>query len=812
MSRFYAHRDRDRDLDRDDASDYVASLYQQAPRPPLSSTGAPFSPPASPTYEFTPRQQQRMWPGRPHGVGSYEERERAIGGGGAGGGGGGGGGFGSSRGAIPIRVRERTHSGDYDMHGSASPRTPTFSDPRGLGAGSTVGGGGGGGSAGRRERTLLGQSPRYESWSSAQQRRRGNGHDDDDDDDDDDNDEDDDEGQRPSRETEHERDRASCRQRMRYATQGYAKRLRSYLEPVLHSPPAMDHAVEIFAKLEKDSRYLSRSAGVLLETLAAVADDVASSTEGGNGTGLDDPATDSEFTGESSSSALEDDDSDDDDDDRARNAADSTDSDDNVWPGSGAYGDGDVAGTIPNFSRRPSAVRRDSDNMGVGGRRRSSNVTATGNESGGRGDDAAAYLRKKGGATSAPFMHWGGFQPYALSKEPDALNDRRKSYLALVQIVGVNMPSAVGGGDDDDGASGSAKSRSKASAGRKQTASRLSPTKGLLVELLRVLQPRDYRAYFRAATARVILLPDTGTLRHPEERVLESLERQLLLATSGLVGTASSSSTPPPPMMACLTYTSTSNYGSVTLYRLEMAPAREGGGSDWPRRLHPVCSMTAVPKELLRRTARSMAPSRRTVLKMQSTRGGGDGGGKNNQSKDGTNTKTARLRWVSLPADTTAVPGLGYSPNVGRAALSPGLCEALAIEADDLKIAAGTSANMVNATVPAMLAWLHVRAAYLTGVELEGTEIQRGSSSSKDTGSGRSNESSFSRDKGRNRDRDDASTSAAVPQRARIRRIVRWKRGPAPVEHEGRDPCIVVLHPSRGEWVTAPVYWTEAKD
>ncbi|CAK7218548.1 hypothetical protein SBRCBS47491_003542 [Sporothrix bragantina] len=842
MSQYYPRRDREREINANmDSATEFAKLYQRAQR--AARNGSSFSPPASPTYEFT---RQRTWPGPAHsgshsgsGGGSYEERERGI----------------------PIRERDHWDREQYDRDWHASGSSPRTPRTAGMASGSSIGGGGG--SYGRRERDRerdLAESPRYggyEARSSPQHRERDRER------------QQDREWKREKerdrerdrerevrereREKEHERelererdeqerkrDRDVCRQRMRYAIQGFPRRLRTYLEPVLGNQPAMDHATDIFVKLDQDARYLTRSASTLLESLTAVAEDQAS---GGNGTGLDDPPVkringngstteDSEdFTTTEESSALEDSET------AAESMSSDSDSDDDEQQ-FGAFNGGDV----PNFSsRRPSAAG--GSVVGGMGRRRSSagqRHSGSGPDHQRKGSNSTTTAREgsnlssqsNSSSTAPALMNWTGFRPYALSKHPDSVNDRRKSYLALTQIISVTLLASLGV-DTSGGSNGSR--------------ARLS-TRGLLSELLRVLQPKDYRAYFRAA-ARVILLPDGGSLvsrsQPPDEMALEALERQLLGTAKFVPGVMSSSSGSSCPMMACLTYTSAS-HGTITLYRLDMAPPGSitGGGSEgWPRRITPVSAMAGVPKELLRRTARSMPPSRRTVLKVlppsdkdnnkdkgsdkKDKKDKGDRGDKGDKEKSSSNgtSKSPRLRWISLPADTIAVPGLGYSPNVDQPALSSSFCDALSITPDDLKIAPNTTANIVNATVPAMLGWLHVRAAYLTGVEFEGTEVQRSSSGSTATAStagGRENtKSSPSKDRHRDRNRDreqdfdetaSTSTSTTMPARGRIRRIVRWKHGPAPIEHDGREPTIVVLHPSRGDWVTAPVYWTDTKE
>jgi hypothetical protein len=164
-------------------------------------------------------------------------------------------------------------------------------------------------------------------------------------------------------------------------------------------------------------------------------------------------------------------------------------------------------------------------------------------------------------------------------------------------------------------------------------------------------------------------------------------------------------------------------------------------GESGPKGLvRPVAAMTDVLKKLLKNIAKNVRRSNKTVLKV--------------------NTKAAkaekRLKWVSFLSDSE--PGLAYSPNVKPSVLPANIREALAINLSQLEIDLHTRANLVCATIPEMLAWLHVKASYLKGVEMEGTEFRRGF----------------------------------------VKGVVRWKNGPAMEDHEGRDPCIVVLHHDTG--------------
>ena len=818
-----------------DSATEAAKHYQRAKRG-VPRGGSSYSPPASPVYEYS---RQRTWPANGSGGGSYEER------------------------GIPIRERNRERDYDrehdrrefgrdyddeddedeeedddeleeLDWQHSTSPRTPRTA---GMASGSSIGGGSG--SYGRHERDMA-ESPRYahdvrtspplryrETERERERRERERER------------ERDREvrvrdRERDREEVERKRDREASRQRMREATQSYPRRLRSYLLPVLQNQQAMDHATDLFIKLDQDDRYLTQSAAVLLESLATVADSeqmakaalAARKSKKNKNDDSEDFTTSTEESSVIETTAEEVSDDSDLDDSHTESEDDDDDDDENQFGVFSADGN-----DMPNFggpggSRRPSVINT-SDGMGgpgMGSARRRSSA--------GHRSSFAEHSRKGSsgsvtGGSNAALMKWGGFRPYALSKHTANVTDKRKSFLALTQIISVTLLASLGI-DPDAPASNSGRKGSKKNL-------RLS-TKGLLAELLRVLKPKDYRAYFRAS-ARVIMVPTAGggfggagsgggsitgggggafgsslgggggsldksmgRSGVPDELVLEAMERQLLGMAKfnpAAVASSSSSSSPAGPMMACLTYSS-GKYGSITLYRLDMAaPGTSGamaGFDAWPRRITPVSTMTGVPKELLRCTIDSMPMSRRTVMQIEpDTR---EGKGRNAKNR-------VRPRWRQLPSET-ALPCLGYSPSVDNAPLSTGLCDALLVQPEELEIQPGVMANIVNATLPAMVCWLHSRTAYLSNIEFETPEVQRAPSNS----TRRDRE----RERERERDFDDNASTSTINSRGRVRRIVRWRRGPDVVEHEGREPTVVVLHPNRGEWVTTPVYWTNSKE
>lgn len=261
--------------------------------------------------------------------------------------------------------------------------------------------------------------------------------------------------------------------------------------------------------------------------------------------------------------------------------------------------------------------------------------------------------------------------------------------------------------------------------------------------LVRFLQHRDYRAFFKAA-GRVILLPSSISEK-PDELDLEVYERNLL-------GTAKfNSDSPRMKWMTCMTYND-HDYGTITLYKVDMTKRDEGGW--WPERISPVAAMTAVPKKLLTITAKSVPQSKKTILQVK------------------TKEKDPR-KWHSYPK--IPEPNLAASASVQQSKLSEGMQKALAIENHELKFKRekeSFTVNTVTATIPQMIAWLHVEASYLKHVRVEGTDFQR-----KDT------------------------------KKVEYTRIVSWKNGPPRVGHEGKNPCIVILHPDKGDWVTTSVYW-----
>jgi hypothetical protein len=154
---------------------------------------------------------------------------------------------------------------------------------------------------------------------------------------------------------------------------------------------------------------------------------------------------------------------------------------------------------------------------------------------------------KEGGSGSGSeftgLMHWSSFKHYPLSRTPDIVDDRRKSYIALAQEVEVGIPTPIGA----------------------------ITMKGLFGVLVRVLQPQDYRAYFKAA-ARTILLPKPIS-KKPNELELAAYERNLL-GTSKFLGGSS--------MMTCLAYHD-GDCGAITLFEVEMHATDDGG--EWPKRI-----------------------------------------------------------------------------------------------------------------------------------------------------------------------------------------------------------------------------------
>lgn len=253
--------------------------------------------------------------------------------------------------------------------------------------------------------------------------------------------------------------------------------------------------------------------------------------------------------------------------------------------------------------------------------------------------------------------------------------------------------------------------------------------KGLFEVLVRMLNRQDIRTYYKS-TKRKLLLPDSASQK-PDELELVRQEKDLF-GTNKYNGPCSM-------MTTCLWY-SDYKVGTITLFKVEMT---ETDGGDWPERISPVAAMEGVPKAVLKLTAGSVGSSKKMKLEVK--------------------TKSdPPLRWVSKNEPRLEQNSKGLSRKISR-----NMREALAIDAKKMKVENSTKvANMVMATIPQMLAWLHVKASLVENVEM----IQR-------------------------------------MEKDEVQRMVTWKKRPTGRDHEGKNPHIVVLCSDADDWATEPIHW-----
>lgn len=337
----------------------------------------------------------------------------------------------------------------------------------------------------------------------------------------------------------------------------------------------------------------------------------------------------------------------------------------------------------------------------------------------------ADIMSAEQGRGSTRFIHWSGFKAYTLLGKPDMVDNRNKVVASLWHAVKLGITTSFGGFEIE----------------------------GLFGALLGTLRRQDYRAYLKTMD-REVLLPDVIS-KNPNQRNLETYEKNLL-GTTRLLGFSRD--------LTCVTY-SDSDFGTITHFHVEM---RENNGEEWPMSIHPVAVMECIPKKVLKITADSVPRSQKTTLRVSTAKFKPlewsllrrlTGNGK-------------PLEW-SLPSKQSR-PYTDHSDHIQRSHMSTDMQEALGI--DLKKVKSKPSTNYVMATIPQMLAWLHVKASYLTEIKMDGIDFQP-------RGAGKTNRPSF-------------------------RRVVKWRSAPAPIEHEGKNPHIVLLHPESGAWVTKPVYWT----
>jgi len=200
--------------------------------------------------------------------------------------------------------------------------------------------------------------------------------------------------------------------------------------------------------------------------------------------------------------------------------------------------------------------------------------------------------------------------------------------------------------------------------------------------------------------------------------------------------------------MTCVTY-NRSGYGTVTSFQVDHVDS--GDDDTWVRSIRPVAALPRVPRQVLKKLLKSVpARSGRTSVKIK-TRAISPG---------------SRLRWRG--ADP--MPKIRYRDHISGAVLSSNLAESLAVDMHWLPLSYGPSRNLVDATIPQMITWMHANASLLRNINVSGTAYLHR----------QSNESS----------------------------VVRWRYGPGNFDHEGQNPHIVTLFPSTATWATARLYWT----
>ena len=358
-------------------------------------------------------------------------------------------------------------------------------------------------------------------------------------------------------------------------------------------------------------------------------------------------------------------------------------------------------------------------------------------------------------------MQWKGFKPHPISKDTDILGDRQKSWIALFQELCLGFSVGGFGGE-------------------------LSGFFGILAK---AFMPCDYRAFYKAAAARIILLPES--LPEPDESQVADYERNLL-GISHYQGNSS--------MMTCLTYTHDHMYGTITLFNANVERTKYG---DWPTSVTPMAVMTKIPKKMLQKLAKSVPHSKRTKLEIKNTKGTKKWSIRSSQRgteptsvapvavmtkvprkmlqkfvKSVPHFKRTKLqiknrkgtkKWsIASAQHDTEWPAPAHDRGSRVKELSIVLEQALGEDCSDHP---SPRPNAVLATIPEMIAWLHGKASYLK-------EIKTG-------------ELYFIKNGGY------------------VERVgVECAKGPDPVAHEGVDPSIVVIHPDKGDWVTRRIYWS----
>ncbi|KAH8898120.1 hypothetical protein GQ53DRAFT_802556 [Thozetella sp. PMI_491] len=262
--------------------------------------------------------------------------------------------------------------------------------------------------------------------------------------------------------------------------------------------------------------------------------------------------------------------------------------------------------------------------------------------------------------------------------------------------------------------------------------------KGFLGTVLRVLRPQDWAAYFRASGKREIYLPLSMAQQPPADELRELENR--LLGVGQFIGSGSS--------MTVVTYNK-KDYGTITNFDIDHVPA---GGGTWVRTVRPVAALPYVPKKLLKKLIKSAPPYTGRATVQIKTRAESPGG---------------RFTWRGRDR----MPKIRFRDYIQGAVLPSKHVQALAVDGSWLPRTRGGPRNLVDATIPQMITWLHAKAAVLRNVDMVGPVLLH-------------------------------------PDRDTSKVVVRWIEGPGTWEHMGTDPRVVALFPNDALWATKRLYWT----
>ncbi|KAK3385882.1 hypothetical protein B0H63DRAFT_473776 [Podospora didyma] len=185
--------------------------------------------------------------------------------------------------------------------------------------------------------------------------------------------------------------------------------------------------------------------------------------------------------------------------------------------------------------------------------------------------------------------------------------------------------------------------------------------------------------------------------------------------------------------LTALTY-GEGHYGTITLFEVDMFPPPN---HDLPRQLKPVASMELVPKAIIKKMQAKVDSSRKTTLQMR---------------KDG-------LHWGPRGARRPASKEAHRPDGTRSRGVSKDLRYALA------QIPEPDNSDAVAATLPQMLAWLHLRSGVL-------------------------------------------ETLVTSPANVKGRRLqIEWHDGPKWGGHESSKTKITVLSPAESSWAQERVIW-----